>query len=118
MRHVLFGLALTALAGCYGTGEPGSAAAPTATPATAEAPAMAEARVARWEGQWAAARQDVVIARQEAVSTGRPIAPEVEAEVTELLNRDLESADDEERIQRLQDAVEDALRLAELVRIG
>lgn len=102
------------LAGCYGTGD--SASGGWSEPAATSA--EIEARVANWEAQWAEARRDVTEARAEAVASGQPIAPEVDAEVTELLDRDLQSSDPEVRIENLQDAVSDALRLAELVSIG
>ncbi len=115
MRLPVFILAtLMALAGCYGTdGQTGGG-----WDAPATTPAETQARLANWEQQWADAKREVTVARAEAVATGTPIAPEVDAEVTELLERDLDSPDPEVRIEQLQDAVSDALRLAELVSVG
>ncbi len=115
MRNALLAAtAATLLAGCYGTD--GGTGGGWSDPATTTA--ETDARVASWEGQWADARRDVIEARDEAVAAGEPVAPQVDAEVTELLERDLQSPDPEVRIEKLQDAVSDALRLAELVSLG
>ncbi|MEL6206809.1 MAG: hypothetical protein AAFR47_16055 [Pseudomonadota bacterium] len=116
MRAVLVLLLpmLVVLSACYTI--PTASEAPPA--AAASATAVTPQRLARWEDEWQEARQEVVVARQSAVSTGQPIPPEVDAEVTELLDRDLDAPSDEDRLQRLQDAVSDARRLAELVSAG
>ena len=105
------------LAACNGnTGGTGGGYGDRGTPIASSA--GTQARVANWEEQWADAKRKVTVARAEAVAAGQPIAPQVDAEVTELLERDLQSPDPEVRIERLQDAVSDALRLAELVSLG
>jgi hypothetical protein len=81
-------------------------------------PTAPDTKRARWEQRLAEAKRDLVAARDIAVATQTPIAPTLEDQVTELLDRDLAAPDDVIRIERLQDAVADALRLAELVSIG
>lgn len=77
------------------------------------------ARMAMWEQEWQGARQRVAAARTEAMAAGAAIPPEVDSEVSELMNRQIDEGPDEEaRIEDLQNAVSDALRLAELLSIG
>ena len=108
------------LAGCHST-----ATSPAATgegwgnAAPATAAATDEERVARWEREWEEAKRKVAMARADAAAAGEPVAPEVDRQVMDLLNRRIDDAQGTEaRIEDLQDAVSDALRLAELVSIG
>lgn len=123
MRDLLAPLgAALLLAGCYSGSmmqdTPGSSQGWNTTWGTAEPVSIAD-KTARWEQEWAQAKTQVVEARTNAAASGRDIPPEVEEEVTELLNRDLSGpSDDAVRLQRLQDSVSDARRLAELVSTG
>jgi hypothetical protein len=76
------------------------------------------AEVACMQREWTESKRQVSEARAETMASGRSIPPEVDAEVTELLNRDVEGPNDEVRLRRLSDAVSDARRLAELLRAG
>lgn len=87
--------------------------------APARADADTGARMARWEQEWQARREAVAVARDDAVAAGATVPPELDREVTALLDREVETdQDDAARIEELQDAVSDALRLAELLRSG
>lgn len=107
------------LGGCslgdlYGTGAP-------ATPAQAASPASPEteaARLLRWRQLWAEARQKLIAARAEAVATRRPVPPQVAAEADEIATRRIDAPTGQAQIEELQDAVEDALRVAELLAVG
>ena len=77
-----------------------------------------QAEVEHMHAEWMDSRRRLAEARSEAMSAGRPISPEVDAEVTEVLARDIDAPSDEVRLQRLSDAVSDARRLAELVSPG
>ncbi len=116
------------LAGCQSTATPPTATAPASgAPAygwgshgtAAGAAATREQRLARWEREWEEAKQTVATTRAQAVASGEPVPPELDREVTELLNRTVVADQgDETRIEDLQDAVSDALRLAEILSIG
>ncbi len=108
------------LAGCYTAAvPPDTAAGGWGSGAAARADADTKQRLARWEQEWQERRQAVAVARNDAVAAGATVPPEVDREVTALLNRQVETdQDDEARIEDLQDAVSDALRLAELLRSG
>jgi regulator of protease activity HflC (stomatin/prohibitin superfamily) len=115
MRRLMIPLAAAGLlAGC---------AAPVAPPdmsagGRGHGPA-AETGVTRWEREWQQARRTVATARAEATASGARIPPELDREVTDLLGRRIaDDRDDAARIEDLQDAVSDALRLAELLSIG
>jgi len=79
---------------------------------------MMSERVACMERAWMASKRQVTEARAEAMASGRPVSPQVDAEVTEVLDRDVDGPTDEVRLERLSDAVSDARRLAELLRPG
>ena len=112
-------VACVLLSGCYSTATPTDASGGGwGGGATANA-ATTEQRLARWEREWQDARQTVATARAETVAAGQTIPPEVDRQVTDLLNRRIPTGQGAEaRIEDLQDAVSDALRLAELVSIG
>lgn len=97
--------------------EDASAAEMAEPPATQDAD-MRNGEVDRWQAEWARSKREVAEARTEAVASGRDVPPQVDAEVTELLDRDVSAPTDAERLQRLQEAVSDARRLAELVGPG
>jgi len=105
------------LAGCQATTAPSDAPAVGWTSGAAAQPAEgAEERMARWEWEWEESKQSVATARDEAMAAGATIPPEVDRQVTDLLDRRIEGDEgSEERIEDLQDAVSDALRLAELL---
>ncbi|MEM1431223.1 MAG: hypothetical protein AAGG09_17355 [Pseudomonadota bacterium] len=114
MRPLALLLLALAVSGCYGTTTaPPRAPAPAVTGATTDAQ-----RRAQWEDRWTQAKHEVAVARADAIAAGTPPAPQVDAEVTELLERDIGSETDAARIEELEDAVSDALRLAELVSLG
>lgn len=95
-----------------------AAAPPTATAAPTAAPSP-EARMARWEREWEASKLSLAVAREEAAATGTSIPPEIDRQVTDLLDRSIgEDQDEAARIEELQDAVSDALRLAEILSVG
>jgi hypothetical protein len=95
-----------------------ASAADMAEPSTMQDADMPNGEVDRWQAEWARSKREVAEARIESVTAGRDVPPEVDAEVTELLDRDVSAPTDAERLQRLQDAVSDARRLAELVGPG
>lgn len=104
------------LSGCHSTAQ--SPAAPVGVWGSG-ATVTPEARLARWEREWQASKRTVATARDDAVAAGAAIPPEVDRQVTDLLNRRIVGGPDPEaRIDDLQDAVSDALRLAELLSIG
>ena len=79
----------------------------------------AEERQARWQREWQEAKQTVAMARDEAAAAGNPVPPELDRQVTDLLNRRIQSEEGSEaRIEELQESVSDALRLAEILSIG
>lgn len=87
--------------------------------AATEGPAASPtARQTRWEREWELSKERVARARDTAVAAGETVPPDVDREVTELLDRQIEGdAGSEARIKDLQDAVSDALRLAEILSI-
>ncbi|PWR04536.1 hypothetical protein DKT77_00790 [Meridianimarinicoccus roseus] len=84
--------------------------------ATTAIPSAEEMRL--WEEQWARSRRALADAQAEAAAAGRNLAPEVSAEVTEVVNREVTAPDDAARLERLQRSVSDARRLAEIVGAG
>ncbi len=117
MRALSISLAAALLlAGCQYPAAPSDApAARWDSAAAAPSVAGTEERMTRWERKWEEAKQSVAMARDDAVAAGATIPPEVDRQVTDLLDRQIEVDQDEEaRIEDLQDAVSDALRLAEL----
>ncbi|MGS4947583.1 hypothetical protein ACVDG3_19065 [Meridianimarinicoccus sp. RP-17] len=93
-------------------------AADMAAPPEMQHTGVPSPEIDRWQAEWARSKREVAAARTEAAVSGRDIPPQVDAEVTELLDRDVSAPTDEERLRRLQDAVSDARRLAELVGPG
>lgn len=117
-----FSVSLTAalmLAGCQVTSPPSGAADDRRVSGSADPYAGGtEARLARWEREWSASKQTVTTARSEAIAAGAAIPPEVDRQVTELMDRQIEDDQVEgDRIEDLQNAVSDALRLAELLSV-
>ncbi len=105
------------LAGCQPAAMPPDAPAPAAGWHKG-ATAGTDERMARWEREWEEAKQSLAMARGEAATAGRTIPPEVDRQVTEVLDRQIEVDQAEEaRIEDLQGAVSDALRLAELLSV-
>jgi Spy/CpxP family protein refolding chaperone len=120
MRALSISLAAALLlAGCqYATAPSDAPAARWDSAAAAPSKAGAEERMARWEREWEESKQSVAMARDDAATAGATIPPEVDRQVTELLDRQIEVDQDEEaRIEDLQVAVSDALRLAELLSV-
>ena len=124
MRAIPITLAAVLAAGCQ------TATAPTApeTPAPRTAPTAPETaapavspepHMARWEQQWEDAKVTLSTARSDAAEAGAAVPPELDRQVTELLDLQIGTDQgDEARIEDLQDAVSDALRLAELLSVG
>jgi len=107
------------LSGCYSTAAPTDASPGGWGSGAGASEATTEQRLTRWEREWQEAKQTVATARAETVAAGETVPPEVDRQVTDLLNRRIEGGQGAEaRIEDLQDAVSDALRLAELVSIG
>ena len=120
MRSLSISLAaVLLLAGCQTAAvQPDAPAAGWHKGTAAATAASTEARMARWEREWEDSKQSVATARSEAIAAGATIPPEVDRQVTDLMDRQIEVDQDEEaRIEDLQDAVSDALRLAELLSV-
>ncbi|TDL84714.1 hypothetical protein [Meridianimarinicoccus aquatilis] len=120
-KFVLSLAAAVLLSGCYSWGD-GSDWSDTGSGWQAAGTELADAplpvKVDHWEQEWATAKQEVADARAEVVAEGRTLPPKIDDDVTELVNREITGPSDAERLQRLQDSVSDARRLAELVSAG
>ncbi|QIE43086.1 hypothetical protein G5B39_13660 (plasmid) [Rhodobacteraceae bacterium SC52] len=120
-KFVLSLAAAVLLSGCYSWGD-GSDWSDTGSGWQAGGTELADAplrvKVDHWEQEWATAKQEVADARAEVVAEGRSLPPKIDDDVTELVNREITGPSDAERLQRLQDSVSDARRLAELVSAG
>lgn len=77
-----------------------------------------DARMMCMEDAWAESKRELAATRSDAMAEGREMPPEVDAEVDEVLNRDVGGATDDARLEQLRDAVSDARRLAEVVSAG
>jgi len=116
--------AVTALAACDVPQRPTRDAMHCAMPQSADTygapwpvPDM-DARMMCMENAWAESRSELAEVRSEAIAEGREVPPAVEAEVSEVLNRNIGGDTDDARLAQLRDAVSDARRLAEIVSAG
>ncbi|QDY71101.1 hypothetical protein [Qingshengfaniella alkalisoli] len=104
--------------GCYATNDTSDQIATETSWGTTPAEEFKSPEIVRMEDEWAQAKQEVATERDNTVASGQAIDPQVNEDISEVLDRDTSAPNAELRLQRLQDAVTDARRLAELVRAG
>jgi len=116
--------AVTALAACDVPQQPTRDAMPCAAPQSVGAygaprpePDM-DAQMMCMKDAWAESKRELAEARSEAMAEGREMPPEADAEVNEVLSRNVGGDTDDARLEQLRDAISDARRLAGIVSAG